>query len=546
MPENDCRVRRIPLLLCAVQTDIVQRRWVAALPYLLTVLFIGLVATVTQRHEMWRDEMQAWLLARDSATPLQLLHHMRYDGHPCLWHLLLWPLAHLSPNPLWMQVLHVALAGASAFLVLRWSPFSWPVRLLIILGYYFTYEWTVIARNYAISALLLFAVCALFKRRWVRFPALAALLFLLCLSNIHSILLVLVFALTLSIEFAVSYAGRYRDAARCLGRFLAGMALIGLGLYTGIRQVAPPDDTGFATGWNWHWKNHDTDQVGSLLVRAYLPVPVDRTNFWNSNRFLDASPKPGTLAIPGHPSPTAAGALVLMIGSLFFLKRPWLLAPFWLGSAALLAFFHVKYLGFARHHGFLFLLFIALLWMSCAYRPWVARRRWVEWLPAWWDRHRMKALLPLLAVHVWAAAIAIHVEWTAPFSQAKAAAAWISTQFGDLTTVTLVGDTSPAASAVLGYLQAPRIYYPDRRDFGSYLIWDQARLAHGGQRLDHEIPALMKQTGKDALLILDHELGAVRDGGSVTLLNRFVGCIQGDENYWLYRWRRDGDTARAP
>src|ERR1019366_8272915 len=117
------------------------------------------------------------------------------------------------------------------------APFSWTVKVLLVLGYFFAYEWAVIARNYAVSVKLLFTICTLFEHRWRRFPAIAAALFLLCHTNIFALLLVLVLAVTLPIEFAVTYAGRYRQAERCLGRFLAGMALIACGLYTGIKQI---------------------------------------------------------------------------------------------------------------------------------------------------------------------------------------------------------------------------------------------------------------------------------------------------------------------
>ena len=39
-------------------------------------------------HEIWRDEGQAWLIARD--TPLKdLFGVLKHEGHPALWFLLL-------------------------------------------------------------------------------------------------------------------------------------------------------------------------------------------------------------------------------------------------------------------------------------------------------------------------------------------------------------------------------------------------------------------------------------------------------------------------
>jgi hypothetical protein len=225
---------------------------------------------------------------------------------------------------------------------------------------------------------------------------------------------------------------------------LAGLTL---GLFTGIRQTAPPPDSGFAREWKWVWREGAADNLGGIVTRAYLPVPVERLDFWNSNRFLDGPGGGKTPLIP-QGRRFAWGLTALALGSLFFLKRPWLVVPYWLGSLALLAFFHVKYYAGLRHGGFLYLWFIALLWMSFSYRPWTCPHRWVEWLPAFWDRHRMKALMPLLALQVWGTAIAAKVDWREPFSQAKAVAGWLRTEYPDRTAVVFVGTIFPKISEV--------------------------------------------------------------------------------------------------
>src|ERR1700677_3760207 len=69
--------------------------------FFLIVLF-GLI-----HHEMWRDELQAWLLARDSHSVFELLKNMRYDGHPPLWHFFLFLITRFTHNPVYMQALHL-------------------------------------------------------------------------------------------------------------------------------------------------------------------------------------------------------------------------------------------------------------------------------------------------------------------------------------------------------------------------------------------------------------------------------------------------------
>lgn len=50
-------------------------------------------------YDPWRDVAQAWLIARDLSVP-ELFAQLRYEGHPCLWYLLLMPFAKLGfPYP---------------------------------------------------------------------------------------------------------------------------------------------------------------------------------------------------------------------------------------------------------------------------------------------------------------------------------------------------------------------------------------------------------------------------------------------------------------
>jgi len=55
-------------------------------------LFLLLNLSSLVFHEMWRDELQAWLIARDSKNILELFINLKYEGHPALWYLLLTPL----------------------------------------------------------------------------------------------------------------------------------------------------------------------------------------------------------------------------------------------------------------------------------------------------------------------------------------------------------------------------------------------------------------------------------------------------------------------
>ena len=54
-----------------------------------------LTSILVAHHEPWRDEVDAWLTARDE-TPLAVFKLAGYSGTPALWYLLQMPFAKLG------------------------------------------------------------------------------------------------------------------------------------------------------------------------------------------------------------------------------------------------------------------------------------------------------------------------------------------------------------------------------------------------------------------------------------------------------------------
>src|SRR5690349_9278915 len=82
----------------------------SAFQYLLTALFFCLTLWGILHHEMWRDELQAWLVARDSTSLLNLVNNVRYERTPALWQICLYGLTHFTNNPVAMQAFHLVIA----------------------------------------------------------------------------------------------------------------------------------------------------------------------------------------------------------------------------------------------------------------------------------------------------------------------------------------------------------------------------------------------------------------------------------------------------
>jgi hypothetical protein len=135
------------------------------LPDLLFVLLAVYNAIRLFRHAMWRDELQAFMVAAASNTPLDLFAKLKYEGHPGLWHLLLWVVTRFTADPVAMQVLHLVIALGVWVLVWRLSPFRPVGKLLLLLSYYLFWEYFVVSRGYALGVLLGFGFAALQARR---------------------------------------------------------------------------------------------------------------------------------------------------------------------------------------------------------------------------------------------------------------------------------------------------------------------------------------------------------------------------------------------
>lgn len=71
----------------------ISRAWFAALlaGAFFVLSFIGVL-----RHEPWRDEYQAWMVARDAATIPELFENVKYEGNPALRHFILFVVTRLS------------------------------------------------------------------------------------------------------------------------------------------------------------------------------------------------------------------------------------------------------------------------------------------------------------------------------------------------------------------------------------------------------------------------------------------------------------------
>ncbi|MCC8968549.1 hypothetical protein H8A95_41300 [Bradyrhizobium sp. Pear76] len=162
---------------------------------LLLAGWIALAGFQISRHVMWRDEVRALTIALNGDDVIAMLRGLHGEGHPALWYLLLRG-AHAVFNR--VEVLPgVAFAVGLvtvALLIFR-SPFPRPLVLLLITGHALLFEYVVMARNYGISALFLFAIAACYPAHRDRGVLLGMLLLLLANTNVVGAIMVGAFLL---------------------------------------------------------------------------------------------------------------------------------------------------------------------------------------------------------------------------------------------------------------------------------------------------------------------------------------------------------------
>jgi hypothetical protein len=490
-----------------------------------TLVFFCVAAFGISQHELWRDEWQAWLLARDSASILEMLGHLRIEGHLPAWNLILYTLSRVTRDPLAMQAAHLAFATASIYLLCRFAPVSWLHKVLLSFSYFLVYEYAVVARPYALGVLALFAFCSLFPLRR-RYPlAISLSLALLALTSLYGLVISVAAGGMLLTEWLVSSDRRAVRWPRGTLVWL-GVAAWSLGLAAATIAVRPPG--GFSDAIT-------VDNVSlwslaasaSALNLAYLPLPNLSTELiWNTH-FLPPAHTREALAL--------RLALALSIGAgaaLLFLRKPAALFLYVAGTGGLLAFHQLVHGGHMRHHGHLFLVFVASLWLAALPVH--------EWrLPGWLDRwagagRRMGAtfVTAILLVHVAAGGLLYRADARHYFTAAPAVAGFI--QDRGLEHLPIAASPAPAGSSVAGYLDRP-IHYLAIGAPGTFVRYGRwAR--HRDMNISMEVirPFLESEEG-EVLLLLRLPFDDWDADLEVEELARFPPGIERSEEYVIYR-----------
>ena len=146
---------------------------------IITFLYLVLNIYLITNHEAWRDEAQAWVIAKNLSV-IDMFKILCTEGHPCLWFLFLMPFAKLGLSFEYISYISLLIMCIAVYVFLESAPFSLLVKIGVLFSSMFLYYNPVVSRVYSLIALLVVLLGKYYKQRLekpIQYGILIALLF---------------------------------------------------------------------------------------------------------------------------------------------------------------------------------------------------------------------------------------------------------------------------------------------------------------------------------------------------------------------------------
>jgi hypothetical protein len=321
--------------------------------WLSLAVFVALTTFLATRHAMWRDEVRAFSVATQARSWLDLFGDIHQDGHPIIWYAILRAGYSVFHSPLVLPVAALVIAWIAAFLILRFAPFAFWIRILIVFGAFLGHEFSVVARNYGVGILFMMLACILFPTRGERPLRLGIVLALLANTSVHAALAAMLLGFVwIGTDLLDADSRRALARPASLGALAIGVAGVAFALWS---AHVPPDMV-------------YTVPLSRISPDKWRAIPLD--------------PGKGLMGYQ-QANIAAAGALpwehvginatlacrvivdIALLGIAWSLRRnPVCLAAMVLAIVAFEVIFRLMYSGSLRHEGMLAFFLISLVWIA--------------------------------------------------------------------------------------------------------------------------------------------------------------------------------------
>lgn len=216
--------------------------------WLIFILYSIINLILMLKHEPWRDEIHAWLMAKELSIP-ELIEASRFDGHPILWHLILMPFAKLGFPIITLNIIGYIVVLVSAWIFLFKTNLSLFFKTIVVFTVPFTYVFSAISRNYCLIILLLMLIVVLYDKKNDK-PILYSILIAL-LVHTHSLAWGIVAGLTITFHFKeiFLYFKNKKNAVN-IKKIIMGLTIIAVSTISVVLELYGTTNSDYGVGTN--------------------------------------------------------------------------------------------------------------------------------------------------------------------------------------------------------------------------------------------------------------------------------------------------------
>lgn len=409
------------------------------------MMFVCVLLANVMSHELWRDETDAWLVARDSQSLSDLFGHVRYTGRPPLWYLVLYGISRFSNDVNALKLLAFSISSLTLALIIFVVNTSIRSKIALLSGFYFLFGFSVLSRDYLLILLFVVLLYVTYQSKLPPETKIVRILLLctpLSAVNIFGILIVISILISLLL---LNFASGLRNG----NKWWTILALSAFNLFWLIFMILisrPPKDHVFAVSPPYEVTNLSANSFKIIFWKSIGFFAQVIAPFWGNYQVSRLTLIPSIL-----------GMLLLL---LFFrnLKRE--LKPFFVSLTLVFYLFHIfGYSPFWWHRGS-FTIISMLLALTLLTR---------DGYPV--QSFGRVVVYTLFAIQIAASFFGLgKTFWQdSVYSNASKASAFISKICDDNSVIVAENDLS--SSAMSAYLPDYRFFYLNRFSFGTFTSW---------------------------------------------------------------------------
>jgi hypothetical protein len=451
---------------------------------LLFLAWFAIVAFQVYDHAMWRDEVRALSIALSGNNTFDMLKVLHGEGHPAVWYLLIRAFYVLIGRVEILPATALLIAaGAVALLIFR-SPFPRLIIVGLTFGSLLSFEYSVMARNYGISVLVMFLIAIAYEKQRDRGFVVGLLLFILSNTNIIGAMMVGAFLLFWFLdvleETGLRWSAKLGTFALNAGLATAGVAICALTILPTFNDAATRDLQGVS--------------LVQIVTRALL----------NPGRTAIS-----TILFGDYPSIVRSIFFIILLFGLLSRRSAFFSAFFSLFVCAI--FFGVIGSGDQRHAGVWFFYCVMLYWI--AWKD-IEKATMATAEPSWSKKLVIIGTFGFMVLIAQQTAKGIYlgflrVAHLAPVESRSADLGKFILSRSDLANATIIADPDYLVEALPYYVSNPT-YLIRKHSLGRFVIFSRTGelTTTLGEILD-ESRELKKTTNAPVIILLSHRLDQI-------------------------------------